>query len=376
MTKLISLVLLFFGSFGIIGLEITRESDLVDFINSNIDVLKDEYYKEYNEVWDMNYFEGYHELYDEHDEIKAYMLIFDQGYLTVGLDLYLYEIQTEGSPGFIHSNSRIYLIGQNYYIKKNNVFVPNTTVSPDLYTLDGTSLFYDDIYKKLDSTNIAALDNFKVTYSIASDLSNHSGSNGSYSIYTRYQGNNMDCGAQAAINMLYTYELSGETGITKSMNSNTERDAMRSLMNWTSSGRSYLGITFYGIWPGEIISGMNSYLPSKYKVDGEGYFGSGENAPAIGLYYSLKLEDTAHYAMLIGSAQSDAWWIFKTNYDIISHWNENYTHASGVIQTKKSGTPSYYFVETQYRHGTYNVLKSTGAKWWEIWKPAWKLLEV
>jgi len=60
---------------------------------------------------------------------------------------------------------------------------------------------------------------------------------------------------------------------------------------------------------------------------------------------------------------------------VISHWNENYTHLNGVIQTKKSGTPSYYFVETQYRHDTYNIMKSTGAKWWEVWKPAWQLLE-
>jgi len=107
-----------------------------------------------------------------------------------------------------------------------------------------------------------------------------------------------------------------------------------------------------------------------------GVFGLSYNGPAIGLYYSLNIVDTAHYAMIIGSAQSDAWWIFKTNYDIISHWSENHNHSSGVIGSKKAGTPSYYFVEGQYRHETYNVQKSTGAKWWEVWKPAWENLEI
>jgi hypothetical protein len=186
----------------------------------------------------------------------------------------------------------------------------------------------------------------------------------------------MDCGAQAAVNMMYTFQISGVSGLAKSMNSNTELNTMRGLMNWTSAGRSYLGITFYGIWPGEITSGLSAYLPSNYRVMADGVFGSSYNGPALGLYYSLNVTETAHYALMIGSAQSDAWWIFKTNYDIISHWTENYNHSSGVIGTKKNGTPSYYYVETQYRNGTYNIQKATGAKWWEVWKPAWINLEV
>ncbi len=377
LNKFLIVVLSLFTTIGFSGIvNIDNEAELVNFINENIPTLRDEYYKEFGQVWDVNSYVDYYDLYDEHDELKAFLIKFDHGYLTVGVDLNIYDVKTEGSLPFYVVGDKNYLIGNHYYIKDNERFIPNSFGAPYLDQIDGQRWFYDNIYIQLTSTNTNALTNFKITYSIADDLIMDNGNYGSYQIYTRTQGAYMDCGAQAAVNILYTFEFSGESGLAKSMNSNNERDTMRSLMNWTTAGRDYLGITFYGIWPGEIVSGLHAYLPDDYLINSEGLFGPSYNGPAIGLYYSLDVVETAHYAMIIGSAQSDAWWIFKTNYDIISHWIENYYHNSGFIGAKKSGTPSYYFVQTQYRQGTYNIQKSTGAKWWEIWKPLYENLEV
>lgn len=378
LSKFLFTIIALLTAFGLEGLEgIKDKTDLVDFINQNIYVLKTEYHKEFNAYWDVNYLQDYHELYDENDLLKAYLIEFDNGYIIVGHDLYLYEVETIGQAPLIIRNQKNYLIGSHFYIKENGLFFPNSKDAPDLYALDGRSSFPSNIYKRLTTSNTNELTNFIITYSIANDLQTHQGNSGEYTIYTRnLASNENDCGAQAAINITYTYQQSGINGLAKSMNSNTELAAMRNLMNWTSEGRGYLGMTFYGIWPGEFVSGATSYLPSNYQVTAGGQFGSGFNGPAVGLYFNANIVETAHYAMIIGRAQSDAWWIFKTNYDIISHWHQNHTHSNGVIGVKLQTTPSYYFVETQYRHATYVVQISTGAKWWEVWKPAWVNLEI
>jgi len=372
--EFIILTLSIFSSLGVTATEIYSPNDVINFINQNISILRDEYSEAFGEEWNLNYYVSNIELYDRNDELSAFMIVFDNGYLTVGTDLNLYEIETEGVPPLIDITSRNYLIGNNYYIKVDDVFVPNTLSAPRLDTVDIQSLFDGSgIYKSLNANNTGALTNFKITNSIADDLSDYNGQKGKYKIYTRNQGPYNDCGAQAAINLLYTYELSGISNITKSRNSDNELNAMRAFMNWTPEGRYYLVTTFYGIWPSEIVAGMEEYLPSKYMVlSGDFDFA---DLPVIGLYYNANVVSTAHNAVIIGSAQSDAWWIFKTNFDIISTWFENYTHISGVIGTKKPATPSYYYVESAYRQNVFMIEVSTGAKWYEF-KPLWTPLAI
>lgn len=354
---------------------ISSEEELVNYINDNIQVMREVYNIEFSDNWDVNYYVDHFPLLDENDELKAFLIQFDNGYLTVGLDLNLYEIVTTGGNPFLNKSKKHYLLGEHYYIKVNDRFIPNSSKAPNIYTIDGTGIFKSDIYVQLTEDNTDELDNFQITYSIANDLKTTSGDYGSYNVYTRTQYYE-DCGAQAGINLMYTFDRSGVSDLAKSNDSNTELSTMRNLMNWTTEGKSYLGIKFYGIWPKDFKSGLTNYLPNDYRVVNEGIFGPGHNAPAAGLYYSLNVVNTAHYAMIIGSAQSDAWWIFKTNYDIISHWDENHSHygSNGEIGYKYSDTPSYYYVESKYRQDTYNIQKATGAKWWEVWKSNWENL--
>jgi len=341
---------------------------LVNYINDNLEVLSEEYYNEFGEIWELNYFVDYYELFNEHDELIAYLISFDNGYLTVGLDLNLYDLSTTGDVPFLVLDQKNYLIGHHYYIKNDDLFIPNSINAPDLYLLDGTAiLFEDEIFIELEPEETDELSNFRISFSIADDLQTSSGSSGDYTIYTRDQ-TDLDCGAQAAINIVYSFELSGVTGLAQSMNSDNELATMRSQMNWTPAGRTYLGQQFDGIWPHEIRSGLTSYLPSNYRAVSSGYFGPGYNGPAIGLYFSASIIDTAHYAMIIGSAQADAWWIFKTNYDIISHWNENHYYSpSGEIDSKMSDIDSYYFVKSLYRQNTFNIQRRVGPSWSPIW---------
>lgn len=46
---------------------------------------------------------------DENDELKAFLIQFDNGYLTVGLDFNLYEIVTTGENSFLIKSKKHYL---------------------------------------------------------------------------------------------------------------------------------------------------------------------------------------------------------------------------------------------------------------------------
>ena len=367
LNKFIILIMSFFSLLGISIGDINTETELVKFINDNIPVMRQEYYDEFGIDWNVSEFRDYKVLYDIDENEYAYIIRFNVGYLVVTEELELIEVNIIDESPIINYDAKTYLFGNNYYIKINESYIPNAVDTPDWGTIGGEGLFISDIYHDYTSAEISKLTYFSVTVSLANDLADKNGNYGAYSVYTRNQGSTTDCGPQAGTNMIYTYDFSGLTNVAKSNNSDTELANMRTAMGWTTSGINYLGLVFVGTWPGDFMSGLSSYMGADYyMVETMTY---DEEAPAVGLYYNLNVTDTAHYALIIGKAQSDNWWIFKYNWDLISTWTENYNHTSGVIGTKKAGTPSYHFVKSSYRQGTYALYERNYPKWYEVWIP-------
>jgi hypothetical protein len=357
LSKFAIFLLMIFSSIGVNSTVLDSQNQLVSFINDNIPEMRESYQNEFGVNWDVTEFKDYKKLYDIDENIYAYVIRFDTGYIVVTEYLELIEINIEGESPLINYEEKTYLFGNNYYVKTDEGYLSNGINTPAYGTIGGESLVISDIYYNLEDDR-DDFDNFVVTLSLADDLEDQNGNYGEYSIYTRNQGSTTDCGPQAGVNLIYTYDKSGLTDIAKSNNSDTELNSMQIDMGWTSSGQSYLGLVFMGTWPSDFKSGLDDYMGSDYYMVTSALYD--EVAPAVGLYYNANVTDTAHYALNIGRAQSDNWWIFKHNWDIISTWDENYYHtSSGVIGSKKSGTPSYHFVKRGYRQNTFALYEST-----------------
>jgi|GEM_PF-2291807 len=366
--KFIVLITSLFALLGVSSLNIQSEAELVSFINENISVMKDAYFDEFGIEWDVSEFRDYKVLYDIDDNGYAYIIRFDKGYLVVGEDLNLVELNTTEVSPIIDYTAKTYLFGNSYYKKVDGGFIPNSVNTPERGSIAGEAVFDEDVYHIYEDIDDETFPNFTVLVSLADDLEDNDGNFGEYSIYTRYQGSTTDCGPQAGINMVYTYDFSGLTNLAKSNNSDDELDSMREEMDWTTEGQSFpLGISFVGTWPGDFMSDLSSYMGDDYYLEETSAYIN--ETPAIGLYYNLNVAGTAHYSLIIGKAQSDAWWIFKNNWDILSTHRENYNHLYGEIGTKKLGYPSYKFVKSSFRQGTYALYERNYPKWYQVWIP-------
>ena len=362
-----------FAALGVSSSNINSEVELVEFINDNIDVMREEYNSTFNMNWEVTEFLSYKPLYDIDDNEFAYILNFDVGYLVVDENLQIRDMSIIDSQLLLDYSSKTYLIGTGYYKKVGDNLVPNSINTPIWGSIPRSGLVISDIYHDYTTTEIGNYDNFQVTMSLANDLRDKNGNYGDYSIYTRYQGSTTDCGPQAGVNWMYTFDFSGAADIPRSNNSNTELANMRTEMGWTTTGQDYLGLVFVGTWPSDFKSGVADYTDNDFFVSTSSAYL--DETPAVGLYYNLNVADTAHYAMVIGQAQSDNWWIFKHNWDIISTWSANYNHYYGFITTKKSGTPSYHFVKSNYRQSTYVLYERLYPKWYEVWKPTSQIVK-
>lgn len=357
LNKFVVFFMMIFSSIGVNTTNLDSQNQLVTLINNSIPEMREAYQNEFGNNWDVTELRDYKELYDIDENIYAYLIRFDTGYIVVTENLDLIEIDIDGESPLISHEEKTYLFGNSYYVKNNNDFVPNSINTSGYGSIGGKSLVVSDIYYNLEDER-DDFDNFVVTLSLADDLEDQNGNYGDYSIYTRNQGSTTDCGPQAGVNLIYTYDKSGLTDIAKSNNSDTELNSMQIDMGWSSTGQSYLGLVFMGTWPSDFKSGLDDYMGSNYYMVTSALYD--EIAPSVGLYYNANVIDTAHYALIIGRAQSDNWWIFKHNWDIISTWDENYYHSiSGVIGSKKSGTPSYHFVKKSYRQNTFALYEST-----------------
>jgi hypothetical protein len=324
---------------------------------------KKSFFKHYGIEWNVNYVDHYIELHDIDDNHTAYLLQFDQGHIVVGLNYNIYRLSIKENI-ILHNSSDIqYFINNNFFVKKNGDFIPNSDDFFDHSLLDGQSWFQTSIYHKLDQATMNNYTDFRITRSLANNISNQQGTLGSYTFYSREQ-DDFDCGPLAALNLLMSYELSGFSGIVNSRHSFNELVILRSQMNWPKTG------LFKGVWPSEFLAGVNSYLPNNFRMISRGTQIM-DFSPVVGMFYNANIPGTAHYAVIIGSATAKNWWIFNHHFDIISHWKATHHYQEGFVGNRKSGTPAYYFVNSNFRQEVWALQRYTfnphgGGTWnWE-----------
>ncbi len=118
---------------------------------------------------------------------------------------------------------------------------------------------------------------------------------------------------------------------------------------------------------------MNKYVSNKYRLGDGKYSG---DAPSIGLFSSANVGKTAHYAMIVGTAKSDSWWIFKNYYYVISHWYDTHEKdGNGNIKEEYDTKNSYYIVGQGYKISEYQMYRKNDKKWYQAWKPDWVVLK-
>lgn len=329
-----------------------EEIDIVSLINDNILNLSEIYYEETGNEWNIDSVEETIEIYDINDDLTAYLFVFNEGYLTASLHAELLDMSEAGASPLIDDEKQTYFLGGAYFYKEDGNYYSNSISEVNnLNELSGSiNPFSSEIYIANENMN-----NYIVERTYTIDLKNKNGKyNAKYKVITGNQEDTTDCGAQAGLNYLYTLDFTNNTSFTKSKNWNIEINIMRREMNWETGGY-YIGpFKFDGILPGDFAYGIHTYLNRKYFM-----FDIGNNyGLRVGVYASLNLNKTAHYALYVGEAKVKKWWIFYTYYDIISSWNINFnTDSAGNITTRNDEFGSnYYFVNHAYHVFYYTLI--------------------
>lgn len=352
MIKLLSTLAVGIMSIGTIGSYKTDDiSNVKNFFNQNLQILKAEYYKNFNIKWEVKSIENVKRIYNLNDNHIGYLIDFDLGYIAFGLNNELYKLEIDGEPEFYNHNNRLYYISKTFLEKKENNFYTYTGDAINIKNITGNGLITSDIFHEIDS----ALNNknFQINASCTKipQLKDKYDSSkwGNYQCVSFYQGYTTDCGVIAIMDLLYTYKLSGSVDYTKGKKPNEMREDLRVLTNWRGN------IVGEGMLPLDLTRGCTNYIDrNNISLKGTGNYR--DDVPEICLYFNLNIGNTAHFTMKVGSAQQDYWWIFKTYWDIVVSWETNYdTDSNGIPNRLYDSNSSYYLVDQQYRQGAYQL---------------------
>jgi hypothetical protein len=162
---------------------------------------------------------------------------------------------------------------------------------------------------------------------------------------------NQVCQATAISNLLLTYKYSIGVDLTKGF---TADNLCAQITSKFLTGN-------YGAFAGSVVPGTNSFLENSgfYLLD---------RAPAVPTPYVAdyhKDGDLAngHSVMVIGTAISDHWWIFKTHWDLVLSWERNFVGENGIgegIKLNLGDRQSIYLVDSQYRTTCFSLMKNGG----------------
>lgn len=326
------------------------------FFEENLETLKNEYEEVFEEEWNVSSIENIKKIYNLEDNFIGYLVDFDLGYLAYGLDYEVYQMDIASNPSFFNQDKKLYYasdvfmekINDNFYLEDGSLYdanqiIGNSMVKSDIYYQIETRLNYKGFKINSSCTKIPKLKNMY-------DSSNW----GDYQAVSFVQKDTSDCGVIAIMNLLHTFRLSGSTNYTKDIFPVYMKEELRELTNWQGN------IAGEGLLPADLIRGCTNYinLPNialKARMD------YNESIPGICLYCNLNVGGTSHYAMKVGTAQQDYWWIFKTYWDIIISWEENYETDNRAlpISIKDNTTKGYHLVDKQYRQGMFQLYNGT-----------------
>lgn len=322
-------------------------SNVEDFFKNNIQEMKDEYYNFYSEEFNGTTVITVKNVYDFNCDIIGFIVIYDVGYIVCGFDFQLYCISNTLNDNRIMTEKLFYKV-KNIYLKQGNSFVDLNGVEykKELYVSGGVS---DEICHPL--RDEYKNKGFKITTSCTKipvlknifDSTNW----GNYKIVSCNQGDFSDCGVIAIMNLIYSYKLSNVRDFSKGKNPDDMREELRMLTNWKGNIAGEGMLTF------DMVRGCNQYINDDvYELRGSTFDGS---IFGIGLYYNANIFNTAHFALKIGTAEQDYWWIFKTEWDIVVTWYKNYTFDD-VNDLNLNFLDCYYVIDQQYRQEFYQLM--------------------
>ncbi len=310
------------------------------FFSENLETFKNEYYKQFNEEFTANNVIMVKKVYSFSDEYIGHIVFFDIGYIAYGFKNELFCIsKTKYNTNIL--NEEIYVNSKKIFTKYNNNFFD---LEGNLYLLEekGTGQFSDEICHPL--INEYQNRDFKINSCITKipffkdkfDSSNW----GDYTIVSCEQGKTTDCGVIAIMNLLYSYKLSDVVDFTKNKTPTEMKEELRVLTNWKGN------IVGEGMLPFDMVRGCCQY------IDNENYYLNASATPddeifGIGLYSNFKIHKTAHFALIVGSAEQYYFWIFKTYWDIVVSWKPNVADDK-IPESIENVSSCYHVIDKQY----------------------------
>ena len=72
--------------------------------------------------------------------------------------------------------------------------------------------------------------------------------------------------------------------------------------------------------------------------------------------YHVAANFQGHTVMVIGQATSDYWWVFKTYWDIVLTWYQNF--STDEMTVNFGNTTAIHYVDHQYQTGSYFLCRN------------------
>lgn len=342
----IGLAVLSFSMFSVQG----EENDVESYFDKNLYNIKKSYEEYYGDTWNLYDVDYVNEIFDLNDKKIGHLVVFNEGFIAYGNEWQLFKYSNKEKPEIYNKNKKIYYFSDMFLNKENECFIKSNGEIFDPNQMVANGLVSADIYYPIDSK----LDNkgFAITSSCTKipQLKDRfdSSSWGDYKPVSFYQGDTTDCGVIAIMDLLYTFKLSGTFDYTNGCYPKEARESLRGLTNWQGN------IAGEGMLPFDMVRGCNNFINRdnvKLKTTSTYY-----NLPSICFYTNLNIANNAHFAMKVGEAQQDYWWVFKTYWDIIISWDSNYYSDSNGVPTKiRNYHGCYYVVDGQYRQSMYQL---------------------
>lgn len=334
----------------------SEEERIGDFFETHLSTLSSQYQKAYGNEWLPSKVKKVLSFTDTEREESARLVVFDKGYLAYDDNDAVLCQNCEGVP-FGYPDNITFQFGK-IGCWLDGTFYNDRGLAYPIDEFVGTGAFASDLYHPIADT--ANFNNFQMDSAVAKlpnvrdrfDASKW----GNYSPICIQQNELTDCGACASVNLLYTYKLSNRFDLTKGETPTTLRKTMQTLEKWKNN------MFGDGILPTDFLPGFNSFIKdSGYTLASTRYL-MNVQFPSLGCFFSGNVANTGHYAVIVGSGHSTAWWFFKTYWVIVTTWNRNYDVDLNGYPTAwwNNYDGCFYVVDQQYLHFHYAIFDAQG----------------
>lgn len=332
--------------------EKTESVSFYSQIALNFDEFAKDYENHFQSPWSFGTPVDSKDILDKDGKNFGEVVRFSKGYLACKNDNSIVFGPMSGMPsGWNFAEEYRYVDGDVVYFDNNryrSIFEDSILGFKEKYSSSNVSdLFhpFDDAKTKnyknfVIKTALCRFDAFVKDYNYKfSDFEN-------WNTYCIEQTNDRICMTCAATDLLLTFKYSTKHDATKGLSPDALYNAIDEGMVKGSKGNSE--ITF--------VSDVNKFLN---KTNTSIYLNSGTDVPGVPFianYHEHLNAIDGHTVLVIGSAQSDAWWFFKTYWDIVVTWEQNYD--SDTLKLDKENRSSLRLVDHQYQTGGYVLCKN------------------